>query len=203
MTSRLVHLVRHGETEGESSIRYWGRTDVALSEFGRAQIRRLGALIAERPVAAVVHSPLARAAESAQLLVAALRSTPPVVEAEPGLAEVDFGALEGLTEPEIRAAHPEWHAVWRRGDAEAYPGGEGIAAFVARVVAAFEVVLERHPAGDLLVVVHRGVIRHALARLLGPAAHQRHDLGVDLASVTTVRTGPVPELVAVNVRAET
>ena len=31
--SRLI-LVRHGETEGESSIRYHGRTDVALSELG-------------------------------------------------------------------------------------------------------------------------------------------------------------------------
>ena len=40
--SRLI-LVRHGETEGESSIRYHGRTDVALSELGRAQMRLAGA----------------------------------------------------------------------------------------------------------------------------------------------------------------
>ena len=35
--SQLV-LVRHGETEGESSIRYHGRNDVALSALGRAQM---------------------------------------------------------------------------------------------------------------------------------------------------------------------
>ena len=42
--SRLI-LVRHGETEGESSIRYHGRTDVALSELGRAQMRLAGRAI--------------------------------------------------------------------------------------------------------------------------------------------------------------
>ncbi|MFN6195270.1 MAG: histidine phosphatase family protein, partial [Planctomycetota bacterium] len=33
--------MRHGETEGQSSIRYHGRNDVALSDEGRAQIRAL------------------------------------------------------------------------------------------------------------------------------------------------------------------
>ena len=45
--SRLI-LVRHGETEGESSIRYHGRTDVALSELGRAQMRLAGRAIETR-----------------------------------------------------------------------------------------------------------------------------------------------------------
>ena len=33
--SRRVHLIRHGETEGESSIRYHGRNDVALELYRR------------------------------------------------------------------------------------------------------------------------------------------------------------------------
>ena len=36
--SRVV-LIRHGETDGESSVRFHGRTDVALSEEGRAHMR--------------------------------------------------------------------------------------------------------------------------------------------------------------------
>ena len=35
MTLNRILLVRHGETEGESSIRYHGSADVALSEEGR------------------------------------------------------------------------------------------------------------------------------------------------------------------------
>src|SRR5208282_5591650 len=42
--ARLI-LVRHGETEGESSIRYHGRTDVALSELGRTQMNLAGRAI--------------------------------------------------------------------------------------------------------------------------------------------------------------
>ena len=36
--NRIV-LVRHGETTGESSIRYYGATDVPLSDLGRQQVR--------------------------------------------------------------------------------------------------------------------------------------------------------------------
>ena len=38
---RRIWLVRHGETEGQSSIRYHGSNDVPLSDVGRAQIRAL------------------------------------------------------------------------------------------------------------------------------------------------------------------
>ena len=35
--ARLV-LVRHGETVGNSSVRYYGRTDIALAELGRYRL---------------------------------------------------------------------------------------------------------------------------------------------------------------------
>jgi broad specificity phosphatase PhoE len=44
---RLV-LVRHGETVGHSSIRYYGRTDVALSDLGRRQMRAAREWLAAR-----------------------------------------------------------------------------------------------------------------------------------------------------------
>ena len=46
---------------------------------------------------------------SAEILLAGLLESPPVVEAHDGLAEVHFGAIEGLTDEEIREtleAHP-------------------------------------------------------------------------------------------------
>ena len=98
MSSRLVYLVRHGETEGESSIRYHGRNDVALSDVGRGQIRRLIPWLAELRLEAVVHSPLCRADESARILVEGLARRPTQMEGHQGLVEVNFGAIEGLTE---------------------------------------------------------------------------------------------------------
>ena len=66
---RLV-LVRHGETVGHSSIRYYGRTDVALSDLGRRQMRAAREWLAARDGASgfapVFTSPLVRATEAAR-----------------------------------------------------------------------------------------------------------------------------------------
>ena len=44
MTTRLC-IVRHGETAGQSSIRYYGSTDVPLSRLGEEQMRRARSLM--------------------------------------------------------------------------------------------------------------------------------------------------------------
>ena len=73
---RRIVMVRHGETEGESSIRFFGRTDVPLSALGREQARRLAGLVQHVGFSAVVHSPLARARESAEIVTALLDQPP-------------------------------------------------------------------------------------------------------------------------------
>lgn len=181
--------MRHGETAGESSIRYHGRTDVPLSELGRAQVRVLAPRLAGHAFAAVVHSPLSRAAESAAILLPQLAARPAVVEVEEAFREVDFGALEGMTEGEIAAAMPDWHRAWRQGETDGYPGGETLAAFGARVARGCEAMLRRHARGDLLVVVHRGVIKRMLAHWLRLEDAEVRAMPLDLTSVTVVRVG--------------
>ncbi len=134
-STRLV-LVRHGETTGKSSIRYFGRTDVELSELGRAQMRAAASWLAARTgvtsFAPVFASPLKRASEGARIIAGAMSATVTIDE----FVEVDFGLFEGLTADEIRARHPIEFARWndnRLADGYAYPGGESRAAFTARV----------------------------------------------------------------------
>src|SRR6185437_17128245 len=97
---RLV-LVRHGETLGNSSIRYHGRTDVALSELGRRQMRAAREWLATRDgaggFAPVFTSPLVRAAEGARIIAGRNVATTAIKE----FVEVDFGLFEGLTAEEI------------------------------------------------------------------------------------------------------
>lgn len=181
MSSRLVHLVRHGETVGESSIRYWGRTDVALSDGGRAQLQALATHLAPLHVDAVVHSPLQRAVESARILVERLDLGVVPMYVEPGFTEIDFGAFEGLTREEIAARDPDWFAVWQRGEHHGFPDGDRLDTFAARVQAAFARV-RAALTGDILVVVHRGVIRH-IANAVAPGVG---DEATDLASVSTL-----------------
>src|SRR5712692_11485596 len=134
-STRLV-LVRHGETTGKSSIRYFGRTDVELSELGRAQMRAAASWLAARTgvtsFAPVFASPLKRASEGARIIAGAMSATVAIDE----FVEVDFGLFEGLTADEIRDRHPLEFARWndhRLADGYAYPGGETRAAFTARV----------------------------------------------------------------------
>ena len=173
MTSRDARLIliRHGETEGESSIRYHGATDVPLSELGREQMRRAAQAIAARRsevnFGKVFSSPLVRASEGARIIAGTMASIVTIEE----FAEVHFGLFEGLTADEIRERYPDQFAVWnadRLAPDYTYPEGESRANFAARVERGLERVLAiwtRGGDGDALLVAHRGVIRAIVRKL--------------------------------------
>jgi len=181
---RLV-LVRHGETAGQSSIRYYGATDVPLSDSGRGQMRRVAAALAGESFAAVYSSELSRSLEGA-CIVSRGAAVVPVA----GFNEIDFGTWEGLTEDEIAARDPARYRQWRtrlsRHGEFRYPGGDSTAAFQRRIVTALHRVLADAPAGPLLLVLHKGVIRSILAELLRLGERERSRLAVDLASIHVV-----------------
>ena len=160
---RLI-LVRHGETEGESSIRYHGRNDVALSETGRAQMQVAAREIDLAVVDRVVGSSLLRARESAQIVAPGFE-----VVLEDDLREVHFGRWEGLTAGEIKDQDPEIFARWQKSlSGFDYPEGERRADFLARVRSGIERSLPSPgEAETVLVVAHKGVIRVAVAHLSG------------------------------------
>ena len=173
MRPKLI-LVRHGETDGESSIRYHGRTDVPLSDLGRTQMHAVrAALLKLGPLQFqwVFSSPLVRATEGARL-VAGESALLCVLEE---FVEVHFGLFEGLTAEEIRERHPEHYAHWsvnRFAPGYAYPEGESRAAFAQRVIRGIGKMLslwqpESHLASPALLVAHRGVIRTLVHHLTG------------------------------------
>jgi hypothetical protein len=65
-------FLRHGESEGNNARLLQGRADYPLSEAGRQQARRVAGWFADKGIRAVLCSPLARAAETARILTAAL-----------------------------------------------------------------------------------------------------------------------------------
>lgn len=191
MTSeRRLWLVRHGETEGQSSIRYHGANDVPLSEVGRSQIRALLPLLAGVPFTQVVHSPLSRAAESAQILTEGLRQDGVEVGGQlvdERLREISFGAAEGMTREEIDEAFPAFWSDYEVGKTDAFPDGEPRAAFSERVGAAVGELVARPWQGDTLLVAHRGIVRHAIMQLLADEGADRSAYAVDLASLSVLR----------------
>jgi probable phosphoglycerate mutase len=155
-------LVRHGETEWAALGRHTGRTDIPLTERGRAEASAVARRLAGHEFALVLSSPLSRALETAQLAGFA-----GVVETTDDLLEWDYGADEGLTTPEIRQDRPGW-TVW--GDVPR--DGETVEEVGARVDRVIERI--RAAEGDALVFAHGHVLRVLAARGLGePPAEGR------------------------------
>lgn len=158
MAARVL-LLRHGQSTWNAQGRWQGWADPPLSPAGRAQARAAAVLLAragETFPGGVVTSDLSRARQTAVIIGDALGLGPPAVD--PDLRERDVGAWSGRTTAEIEQGWPGWLDAWRRGELPSPPEGEADEHFVARTLGA----IERHgraAAGDLLVVVHGGLIR--------------------------------------------
>ena len=157
-------LARHAESEFSVRGAMNGDPGVAcpLTELGRRQARRLGALLADERIDICVTSDFERVRETADIALAG-RDVPRLVV--PELGELRVGAFEGKLLTEYR----EWaHASGPTADPPG--GGESRAATVARYVRAYRTVLAR-PEEIVLVVAHGLPIRYVLdaARGIDPA----------------------------------
>lgn len=162
MPVRQIVLVRHGETDGGSSTRYFGSTDVELSAEGREQMRRVKTELAQSAFDLVVASPLKRSWRAAWVV-----GDGRPVRLEADFREIHFGRWEGLDKEEIQRRDPVLYEDWQ-GSAEGfeYPGGETREAFRERVGRGLERILAAE-ANGVLAVLHKGVIREIVRLLTG------------------------------------
>jgi probable phosphoglycerate mutase len=177
-------LVRHGETDWSRRGQHTGRTDVPLTDAGRAEARSVARKLAGHDFALVLASPLSRALDTAKLAGFADR-----VETTDDLLEWDYGLDEGRTTVEIRTDRPGW-TVWRDGPA----GGETadqVAERVDRVIAR-----ARAAPGNALVFAHGHVLRVLAARWLGEPPTEGRLYALSTATVSVLgweRETPVIE----------
>jgi probable phosphoglycerate mutase len=152
-----IWVVRHGETEWSRAGRHTSRTDLPLTDAGRAAAAALAPMLAGHAFALVLRSPRLRAEQTAS--ASGFRDA--VVDDD--LCEWDYGELEGSTTPEIRArggAFSGW-TIWRG----PVPGGESLDAVGGRA----RRVVERVAAapGDVLLFGHGHFLRVFVAVALG------------------------------------
>ncbi len=176
-----VDLIRHGQAEGGA--RYRGTTDDPLSAAGWAEMR--AALGARCDWDAVVSSPLRRCAEPAAEVATRCGLA---LAREAGLAEMHFGEWEGRPAADIFAE--EWEAItrfWEDPARHTPPGAEPLAAFEARVRAAWGALLDTHAGRRVLVVAHAGTIRVIVRHVLGVPVERMFRIDVPYARVTRIR----------------
>jgi probable phosphoglycerate mutase len=149
-----VVLVRHGRTEWSAAGRHTGRTDVPLTEAGRAEAKAVADRLAALHVDRVLTSPLSRAADTAALAGFGDRA-----EVRDELVEWDYGELDGRTTEQVRERYPGW-TIW----SGPVPGGESADEVGAR---ADGILAEIATSGlTVLVFSHAHFLRVLAARWL-------------------------------------
>ena len=175
----MLALLRHGDTPWTAEGRIQGRSDVPLSDAGRAALRSLE-LPPECRGLRIVSSPLARCVESAALLGA------PHAPHEPRLAEMSWGAWEGRRLADLRA---ELGRAMEENEARGWnfrpDGGESPREVLERVRGWLAELKE-----PTLAVTHRGVIRAMVASATGWDMLGKPPAKLDWSAVHLFRVGP-------------
>ena len=167
-TSRTtwIYLIRHGLTLDDRAARFRGRLDVGLSPSGLAQAEATGLrLRAERRFSAIYTSPLSRARQTAER-ISAYTGARLVVEGR--LAELDYGAWQGMGSDEVAECWPDLAAMWLTTPHQVkIPGGESLIDASRRATEAIAALAETYAGQAVLVVSHSVINRLILLRVLG------------------------------------
>ncbi len=190
----MIVLVRHGQTAANAQGRLQGRTDLSLSDVGRAQaqgvarhlVQQYSRLPAFDPAGIgarrirIVTSPLPRAVQTAAAIASGFGVD---VAIEPRLIELDYGEWEGRPLGEVSS--DDW-ARWRNDPEFAPPGGESLVAVRARVDAWLgDVTQTSEPAAEVLIAVsHVSPIKAAICAALGSDDTASWRLHLDVASIS-------------------
>jgi broad specificity phosphatase PhoE len=184
--ARLL-LVRHGTTILHKNDRFWGKTDVPLSNIGIKQAGLLRTHLASEQITVVYTSTLSRARDTAEIIAAGHKAK--LIACEE-LCECNFGFAEGLTFKEIEHTYPklaEDLASWKT---VAFPGGETLEQLNVRVIN-FLKRLESLKAKDTAAIIsHGGPLRLIICNLLGIDIQHWQQLRIDRGSLSIIETFP-------------
>ncbi|PKK39715.1 hypothetical protein ABB02_01055 [Clostridiaceae bacterium JG1575] len=162
-TTGMLYFTRHGETLWNLEGRFQGRGNSELTERGKMQAARLGAILDEEGIDLVVSSPLGRARHTAQLALGE-RSIPLLFLNE--LMEMDLGAWEGCALAQLKELEPEnFYRYWHKPFDYVTRRGESFEALITRVRQALQKLVPLSRGRRVLVVTH-GMTLMALVHLL-------------------------------------
>lgn len=184
-TTRLV-LVRHAVTAQTGPLLSGRTPGIDLSDEGRQQAEATASRLAPPVRVDVVYaSPIDRTQQTASAI--ATRHGLPVVTLE-GVIEAEYGDWTGGKIADL-ARTDLWKVVQTAPSRARFPNGESIAEMQARMVAALDEVIARHPGGHVVVVSHADPIKAAIAHYTGMHLDLFQRVQVSPASVTIFEVG--------------
>jgi broad specificity phosphatase PhoE len=166
-----LYLVRHADVENPHKVLYGHLDGFDLSALGRAQAAAVGDRLATEDIRRIVHSPLARAAETARLINERL-AKPAILEADPELREAEFSRyLQGLPYWQIPLFRPLWFV--HKAKRGLVPGDESIERLGGRILEVVRRLAREHPGETMAVISHADPLNAAWILLDGRAHNER------------------------------
>ncbi|MFO7369409.1 MAG: histidine phosphatase family protein [Bacteroidales bacterium] len=150
-----ICIIRHGETDWNSSGRLQGCEDIELNDQGRLQAASLAAYLSKQHWDVIISSPLKRAFETARIIASHLSS--PVIQKMEGLRERDYGAASGLLPDERHNRFPDG----------IIPGQEEFEHLRERAIRALDEIAEQHSGKRIIVVSHGAFTNSILYTISG------------------------------------
>ena len=174
-------LVRHGQTEENNQGRIQGQQDVTLNDAGRHQASMLRDRLAKVRIAGAYTSPLARAQETAEIL---LEPHDAELRQDPRLKEFSYGVWEGMTWAEVRNKYPLAFAEWSVDRERAPEGAETLHQVKSRAHQLMGEIRSEHREGTVLVVTHGGPLRLMLCCAFGIPVERAFDMAIDNTAIS-------------------
>ena len=173
---REIWLFRHGETEWSASGAHTGRTDLPLTDAGRARAAKLRDCIGGHTFALVLTSPMQRARETC--LLAGICDQ---AQIDPDLCEWNYGAYEGRTTAEIRKERPGWN-LWTDG----VPNGETVEEVADRARRVIDRVNGIAPDQDAALFAHGHFLRILASCWVGLDPHAGRLFALSTGSISVL-----------------
>ena len=180
----LLLLVRHGENEYVKTGKLAGRLPgVHLNERGRQQAKELAEALKNVPLKAIYSSPLERAVETAEPIVATRKLE---IQLRSELMDNDIGKWQGRS-LKVLSRTKKWRIVQQAPSRFTFPEGESFLQTQTRVVGCLDQIAASHKPRDIVAVVfHADPIRLAVAHYLGMPLDHFQRLACDTCSVTVL-----------------
>jgi broad specificity phosphatase PhoE len=177
-----IILVRHGETEWNTSEIFRGRTDIDLNETGLRQAELLGKYLRDEKIDHIYSSPLKRAVKTAEAIAKHQKTGVNIVE---NLIDFDCGEWQGLTVEEVKEKDDVLYQDWLDTPEQMrIPGGETLEDVLNRAMPFVVGSVMKCREGTIALVSHRVVHKVLICALLKLDNSHFWDIRIDNGAIT-------------------
>ena len=181
-------LLRHAEVDTRYHGIFGGQIDMDLSPRGHEQAAALAKYLQQRKFDAIYASPMKRAQQTLQPLLANRKNSPVTAN---GLREVHFGDWTGLSWAEVKTKFNISAFQWLdQLEKTGIPNAETVPAFRERVEPHLQEILQAYNGKKVAIVCHGGTIRMLLSIMLDLPLSRMANFEIEYASVTDVTLHP-------------